>query len=352
MKFITKNIKKIAIGLLAIILVGFLGSKFLLKKDANSLKVNPKTAKVITVKKGNLRKDLTLAGKIDAHSYANVQFQTAGKLVWVGVKEDEIVKKGQAIASLDKALLQKQFQIQTNNYLTNRSTFEDTQDQYKQTKELFLLTDEIRRILDRTQYSLNNAVLNYELSDLAVRYATITSPINGIITNVDQPNPGVNIIPSSASFTVIDPSSIYFKSEIDEENVTSVKNGQETTITLDSYSDKSIASKIDKISFTPVQGQTSTVYQIEFPLPLDNSNLSYRLGMNGDAKIKLSEVQNVLYVPVEAVLDDNGKSYVVVKNPVNKKFEKKFIKTGLSNDDFTEVTEGLNEGQEIIITGA
>lgn len=352
MKLIRKNLKKIIIGTLAVILVGFLASKFLIKKDQNAITINPKTVKAVTVKKGNLEKDLTLAGKVDAHSYANIQFQTAGKLVWVGVKEGDRVKRGQAIASLDKTQLQKQFQIQANNYLTNRSTFEDTQDQYKQTKKLFLLTDEIRRILDRTQYSLNNAVLNYELSDLAVRYATITSPINGIITNVDQPNPGVNIIPSSASFTVIDPSSIYFKSEIDEENVTSVKNGQETTITLDSYSDKSIDSKIDKISFTPVQGQTSTVYQIEFPLPLDNSNLSYRLGMNGDAKIKLSEVQNVLYVPVEAVLDDNDKPYVVIKNPTNKKFEKIYIKTGLSNDDFTEVIEGLNEGQEIIVTGA
>ncbi len=352
MKLIRKNLKKIIIGTLAVILVGFLASKFLIKKDQNAITINPKTVKAVTVKKGNLEKDLTLAGKVDAHSYANIQFQTAGKLVWIGVKEGDRVKRGQAIASLDKTQLQKQFQIQANNYLTNRSTFEDTQDQYKQTKKLFLLTDEIRRILDRTQYSLNNAVLNYELSDLAVRYATITSPINGIITNVDQPNPGVNIIPSSASFTVIDPSSIYFKSEIDEENVTSVKNGQETTITLDSYSDKSIDSKIDKISFTPVQGQTSTVYQIEFPLPLDNSNLSYRLGMNGDAKIKLSEVQNVLYVPVEAVLDDNDKPYVVIKNPTNKKFEKIYIKTGLSNDDFTEVIEGLNEGQEIIVTGA
>ena len=109
-KFIRNNLWKIIFGILGVALAGFLASKFLIKQDQNALKVNPKTAKTVTVKKGNLRKDLTLSGKVDARSFANVQFQTAGKLVWVGVKEGDQIKKGQAIASLDKALLQKQFE--------------------------------------------------------------------------------------------------------------------------------------------------------------------------------------------------------------------------------------------------
>lgn len=110
----------------------------------NLPKLDLKKVQTVKVIRGDLEKDLTLAGKVDAGSYALLQFQTSGRLSWVGVKEGDEVKKWQAIASLDKQDLEKQLKKIMNDYLTNRWNFEDTQDQYRTTKENFLLTDEIK----------------------------------------------------------------------------------------------------------------------------------------------------------------------------------------------------------------
>lgn len=343
---ILKKKKIIVAGLVLIaLLVGFW--RFRTARQGKVLKINLKQAQTFVVKRDNIQQSLTLAGKVDAQNYVVLQFQTSGKLAWVGVKEGDRVKKWQAIASLDKAALQKQFQKTMNDYLTNRWNFEDTQDQYKQTKEDFLVTDEIKRILERKQFSLENAVLDVELADITVKYATLVSPIEGIVTAIDQPYAGVNIIPASATFTVIDPSSIYFRSQIDEEDVVRVKVGQSTKITLDSFSDQEIESKIKNISFTPIQGETATVYQIKFDLGLPNNDLKYRIGMNGDAKVKLAEAKNVLVVPIEAIFEENGEKFVYLRTEKGK-IEKRVIKTGLEDETNTEVNEGLNEGETVI----
>jgi len=336
----------VIIGLVLLVLLGGY-SRIRSQRQRALLKINPKKAKVAKVQKGDITQYLTLAGKVDTETFAVLQFQTSGKLAWVGVKEGDKVKKWQAIASLDKTALQKQFQKTMNDYLTNRWNFEDTQDKYKQTKEDYLITDEIKRILERTQFSLENSVLDVELADLTVKYATIVSPINGIVTSLDQPYPGVNIIPSGATFTIADPSSIYLRSEIDEEDVTKVKVGQSTLIALDSFPDQEIESKINYIAFTPIQGQTSTVYQIKFELDLPNSDLKYKVGMNGDAKIKLAEVKDVQTVPVEAVFEEKDEKFVYLRTEKSK-IERRVVKTGLENDTDVEITDGLKEGETII----
>lgn len=221
-------------------------------KDSNSAnpEFNPKKDTLVTVTQKDIKQEITLTGQIETENQAILRFQTSGELSWVGVKVGDKVKKYQAIASLNKNELQKKFQKEMNDYLTNRWNFEDTQDSYKETRNRFLVTDEIQRILDRTQFSLNNAVLDAEIANLAIKYATLYSPIDGIVTNVEQPITGINITPATAEFIIIDPQSIYFDSEIDEDEVNQIKVGQKATITIDSFSEESINSQITYISFT------------------------------------------------------------------------------------------------------
>jgi len=348
-KISTKLPSKKLIIIVGLVLLALFGGYWRIRSlhQREPLKINIKKAQVAKVQKGDITQYLTLAGKVDTERSVVLQFQTSGKLAWVGVKEGDKVGKWQAVASLDKSELQKRFQKTMNDYLTNRWNFEDTQDKYKQTKEDRLVTDEIKRILERTQFSLENSVLDVELADLTVKYATLVSPISGIVISLDQPYPGVNIIPSGATFTIADPSSIYLRSEIDEEDVTKVKVGQSTLISLDSFPDQEIESKISYIAFTPIQGQTSTVYQIKFELDLPNSDLKYKVGMNGDAKIKLAEVKDVLTVPVEAVFEEKDEKFVYLRTQKGK-IEKKMVKTGIENDIVIEITEGL-KGDETVI---
>jgi len=345
------KITKFILGLVFIFLTGYL---FLssAKADETGLKAekyNAKTDKLITPVKQDINQSLTLVGFIDADQIANLRFQTSGKLAWVGVKVGDRVKKWQAIASLDKAELTKKFQKEANNYLTDRWNFEDTQDEYQQTRDNYLVTDEIQRIIDRQQFTLNNAVLDYELADLAVKYATLLSPIEGIVTRIDAPNAGINITPSTADFVIINPDSIFFSSEIDEEDVSKIHIGQKSQISIDSAPDQIFESEIYYISFTPISGKSSTVYQLKFKLNLSNQDLKYRLGMNGDVNIILDQSSNTLTIPIEALIENTSKKYVLVKEAKTTKLVE--IETGIESESDIQVIKGLSGDEQIIIKG-
>lgn len=312
-------------------------------------KYNPKTDKIVTPVKQNIQDVITLAGFVDTEDQATLRFQTSGKLAWVGVRVGDRVKKWQAIASLDKRDLTKRFQKEANDYLTNRSTFEDVQDQYQSIRDNHLVTDEIQRILDRQQYSLNNAVLDYELADLAVKYATISSPIDGIVTKIDTPNPGVNISPSTADFVIVNPSTVFFSSEIDEEYANQIKIGQASLVTVDSVSSEPLESEIYYISFLPIAGKSSTVYQLKSKLNVDNNDLKYRLGMNGDVKIVLSQATDVLTVPLDALIDKDFQTYLLVLEGKSTKLIP--VTTGIETDTDIEIKQGLQGNEQIIIKG-
>jgi len=311
------------------------------------IKYNPKKHTLYQPKNEPIKEAVTLSGSISSSQIANLRFQNSGKLVWVGVKVGDKVRRGQAIASLDKTQLKKNLTTQFNNYRKEFSQFNDTQDQYKTTKEKYLVTDTIQRILDRTQYSLDNSVINYEITEMAIAEATLVSPIEGVVVNIEQPIAGINVTPATATFTIINPKDIYFKSEIDQETVIRVKEGQSASIKLDSFSDNALDSKISYIAFTPVPGQTSTVYEIRFTLPTTEQSPSYRMGMDGDVDITLSQNDNAMVVPNGAVYDNNGQKFVYVVSGNELKTQN--VSTGIENDDYIEIRSGLQTNDQVAI---
>ncbi|KUK83465.1 MAG: membrane-fusion protein, partial [Microgenomates bacterium 39_6] len=219
----------------------------------------------VEVKKGDLSLTVSASGQIDAQEKAQVRFQTSGQLAWVGVNEGDTVKKWQALASLDKRELEKRLEKELNDFMTQKWTFDQTHDDYQEEKDNAVITKEIERILDKAQFALSNQVIAVELVDLAIKYATIYSPIDGIVTQIDSPLPGVNITPAQATFTVINPNSLYFSLAVDEIEVVSLSEGQEAKISLDAFPDQTFSAQIDQISFTPLSGQ-GTKYQVKLKL--------------------------------------------------------------------------------------
>jgi len=352
MSFLKKNLKKIIIILIVGLISGFGIYKINAKnKPKEVLKFDIKKEVVINPKRETIKEEITLTGLVDASTKTSLQFKTSGQLAWVGVKVGDRVKKYQAIASLNKEELKKSLQADFNDYRSALATFDDVQDQYKYEKDNLILTDEMKRILVRSQNTLGNSVINYELQDLAIKYATLYSPISGIVIAIDEPNSGVNITPASATFSIIDPTSIYFKAQIDQEDINRIKIGDKTTVMLDSFPKESIESEVTYISFVPISGQTSTVYEIRFKLNgVDNQDLKYRLGMDGDAVISLKQIDNSLTLPIEAINQDVNQSYVLIKPADDNQLVKKNITTGIETDTTVEILEGLTENDQVVIS--
>lgn len=332
----------------AILVVPVVKNFNLIAQDGSktSIKYNSKKDKLTYPVIKNIENKITLAGKLDAEKKSELRFQTSGRLTWVGVKIGDRVKKGQAIASLDKTELKKQLAKEFNDYRTTLSNFDDTDYTYKDKKQRSLITEDMQRIINRSQFSLNNAVIDYELQDLAIKYATLTSPIDGIVVSIDQPIANTNVTPATSGFLIINSQDIFMKSEIDESDVSKITLEQPVKLKIDSFTDEEYQSHISYISFDPIAGQSSTVYEVRFPLNLDNSDLKYRLGMNGEVNIILNSAKETITIPIEYIIDENDKKYVYVKK--NNDIIKKEIKTGIENDTDVEALEGLSKNDQIL----
>jgi len=323
-------------------LLGFLIGGFVVW-NVTKPKVDPKI-KTYTLVKQDLVDSLSLSGEIDATEKVSLRFQTSGLLTWVGAKEGDLVKKYQVLASLDKRQLQNQMNQVMNTYLTNRWSFEQSQADNKdwQTNGMTdLARDTIKRTLDKSQFSLNNAVLDVEAADLTLKFANLWTPIEGIVTNVDAPMAGQNITPATATFEVINPKTIYFSSLADQTEVTKFSVGQKGTLILDSFGDKQIEGTVTSIAFTPKADETGTVYEVKVAILLDDITESIRMGMTGDINFVFKEIKNVLAIPASYVKTDKNESFV--NKMVGKTKQKTTVKIGETIDGNTEILSGLNE---------
>lgn len=331
---------------LVLLLAIFVGGYFLVRRDANKAKQIP--IKTVTVQKQDLVDSLSISGQIDAAEKANLQFQTSGLLSWVGVKEGDHVNKYQVIASLDKRELQNQMSQLLNTYMTNRWNFEQTQEDninWQTNGMTDAARDAVRRVIDKSQFSLNNAVLNVEAQDLALKFANLWTPIEGIVTSIDTPNSGVNVTPTSANFMVINPKTIFFSATADQTDVVNFKVGLKGSIVLDSYPDNPIEGTVSSIGFVPMAGETGTVYEIKMIFAADNTDNSIRMGMTGDANFIFQQINGVLAVPASYVKTSNGDTYVW--KMVGKTKEKVPVTIGVTIDGNTEIVSGLNENDVI-----
>lgn len=325
--------KLVALG--AVLLVGFL-VYFLWYLPSQA-----QTAETTTVKQGDLKEELTIPGEIDAEEHAVLQFQTAGQLSWVGVKVGDTVKKYQGVASLDTRSVQKNLQKALEAYKQDRNAHEQSKDDYDDSTN-----DEFRRLMENAQAGLNSAVLDVELQDLALKYANIWSPIDGLVVRVETPHTGVNIIPSQAEFEIINPNTIFFKATADQTEVSKINEGDAVELVLDAFPEDSFKGTVKKIAFIPTINDSGTNYEVEISMQKGNFGNKYKIGMTGDATFITKERQNALFVPIKFVKQEGSKKYLSVKR--GDKIEKSFITTGIETDNDVEVKTGVKKGDVVI----
>lgn len=323
----------------------------------NSDKASGKAAKkqsTYVVKRKNLEETLSLSGSINAEEHTILRFQTSGMLTWVGVKEGDYVKKYQGVASLDQKELQKNLTKYLNTYMKSRWDFETTRET-EDIKNIGGLSEDARRAalrtLDKAQFDLNNSVIDVELKDIALKFAYLYTPIEGIVTKVESPYAGVNITPVQAEFEIINPKTIYFSATADQSDVVKLRQDAEGDVVLDSYPNSKLKGKVYMISFVPKTGETGTVYSVKIALQEPNDDYRYRYGMTGDASFKIREIKDVLSIPTKFIKAEKNpegtldKKYVLKK--VNGSQAKAYIQIGEEMDDNTIVTAGLKEGDLI-----
>ena len=301
------------------------------------------------VRRGDFIKDVSSSGKTTAGASVELKFQTSGRLGWVGVKEGDTVSAWQAIAGMDVREVQKSLEKALRDYSSERNDFEETWRVTYQGRSSpgQALTDTVKRILEKNQWDLDKAVLDVELKHLAVEYATLVTPIAGIVTRIDTPVAGVNITPATAVFAVSDPDSLLFEANVDEIDVGHLAPGQPAIIELDAFGGQSFPGKVSYISYvSETSSGGATVFAVKVAF---DEQQTLRIGLNGDLTIEVQKEKAALMIPLTAVREDKNGKYVYRYR--GNTYERTAVVTGAQNEDDIIVTSGLSDEDSVVTKG-
>jgi len=323
--------KKILLITLAISLIVFVIPK-IFNKD--------KDLQTETIKKGSVSDELVLSGETKAVEDANLFFPASGKIIWMGVKEGDIVRKGQALAKLDTTKLNADYERALSDLRSAEASVEKVLDDIKEhSSDETFAQKEIRTTAEVAKDKAYEAVLKAK-NDL--KNATLIAPFPGIVSYIANPFAGIDVLSSQKQIEIVNPETIYFEVTADQTEVGKIYPEQKVNIFLDSFPDQSFEGEVESVSYTPKEGETSTVYRVKVKfvnLPFEKEKI--RIGMTGDAKFILSLKEDVLWVPPKFVnLDIKGKYVLVDKRKI-------YIEIGLENEDQIEISGDIKEGQVV-----
>lgn len=290
----------------------------------------------------DLNKTINFSGQVNADKRVVLRFATGGKINYIGAQKGDEVKQGQTIASLDQRSLQKQIDKQLSLYETQRLSFENQMDTYD---DRWLDTQE-SRIRQQDQLALNRTVLDVELKSLSVDSYLMTAPFAGIIVEAPFEVTGVQVQPTD-SWQLVDPTTLYFEVFVDEVDIDEVEIGQQVAISLDARPQEELQGVVDDISYQTINTAEGAVFAIKVRFMDPVSINRQRLGMNGEAKLLITQKQQVLSLPIETLISRDGNDYVEVLKSGEK--QEVAIQTGLETQDYIEVVEGLTPNDQVIM---
>lgn len=184
------------------------------------------------------------------------------------------------------------------------------------------------------------------LAEQALRDASIKSPIDGIVAE-RKAEPGMQVAVAKPDvMRIVSLNNIYFDAQLTEAQFSEVRVGMPVAVTVDARPGKTFQGTVAKIF--PVASAQARSFTVRITMVNEGNLLRPQMFARG--RIVLATHPNARVVPRDAVLDPNGDSgrVYVVKDG---KAEERKVKLGFSNVQSTEVTSGLEVGDEVVSSG-
>lgn len=207
--------------------------------------------------------------------------------------------------------------------------------------------DQAESSLEQAQSSLDTTQDNYD-------DYTVTAPISGtVITKSVKLGDKIQNGNSATSLAVIyDMSSVTFQMNVDELDISNVRNGQSVEVVADAFADQTFTGKVTNISLEGTSSNGVTYYPVT--VTLDEVG-GLRPGMNVEGTIIVDSAENVLAVPADALQRGNSvyvkdETVTEAKGRVPAGFREVQVETGLISEDYVEIVSGdLKEGDEVYL---
>lgn len=333
-------------GAIVLVLIVLGAAFYYFKGKDNSAAPSYTTGKV---ERGNISTIITATGTINPVNYVDISTNVAGMLESVLVKENDHVTKGQVIATIDD----RQLQASVDDARATLDTAKLNLDRYSVLVSQGAIA---QQTYDTAKEAYDKALAAYNRAEAVLNDSTITSPMDGTV--IGTPLKVGQTISTGISTqmiiaTVADLRNLEIYLTVDETDIGSIKKGSRVDFTVDAHPGKTYTGTVSDIALGTKgnMGTTSSTvvyYTVKVAIPESEAG-DFFPTMTARATIYGDEQKNVLVVPLAAVRTDKVGEYVyVIKDgkPVRTS-----VTTGITGDTTIQITKGVNEGDEIVVSG-
>lgn len=321
------------------------------------------------VERATISNSVTATGTIEPVNKVEVGTQVSGIISKIYVDYNSIVKKGQVIAELDKINLESELASAKANLASSKSELDYQETNYKRMKALHdkgFISDDDFDIADLSYKKAKEAYLvqlqTVQKAQTNLGYATITSPIDGVVLSKDVEE-GQTVAASFSTptlFTIArDLTDMQVVANVDEADIGNVRDGQRVTFTVDAFPDDTFEGRVKQVRQQGEEESNVVTYEVVISAP--NNDLKLKPQLTANVNIYTEEIENVVSVPAKALRFSPSKEMMndgeKIKdcNATNKLWIKEAnilkaypVKTGITNGIRTQILEGIKEGTAVI----
>lgn len=317
----------------------------------------------------NIMNSITATGTIEPVTSVTVGTQVSGIVSKLFVDYNSVVKKGQVIAELDKTNLMSQLNTAKTQLATAQSQLNYQTANYKRYKTLFekgLVAaddfDNAKLSYTQAKEQVASAKEEVQRAQTNLGYATITSPIDGVVLSksVEEGQTVAASFSTPELFTIAqDLTNMQVVADVDEADIGDVKEGERVTFTVDAYPDDTFEGEVKQVRQESTTTNNVVTYEVVISAP--NADLKLKPGLTANVTIYTAERKGVLSVPSKALRftpqkETVGKMKIVdVANAKNKVWTIEGnsivahkVNIGMTDGTNTQIVGGIAEGTKVI----
>ena len=317
----------------------------------------------------NIMNSITATGTIVPVTSVTVGTQVSGIVSKLFVDYNSVVKKGQVIAELDKTNLMSQLNTAKTQLATAQSQLNYQTANYKRYKTLFekgLVAaddfDNAKLSYTQAKEQVASAKEEVQRAQTNLGYATITSPIDGVVLSksVEEGQTVAASFSTPELFTIAqDLTNMQVVADVDEADIGDVKEGERVTFTVDAYPDDTFDGEVKQVRQEATTTNNVVTYEVVISAP--NADLKLKPGLTANVTIYTAERKGVLSVPSKALRftpqkETVGKMKIVdaanAKNKVwtieGNSIVAHKVNIGMTDGTNTQIVGGIAEGTKVI----
>jgi HlyD family secretion protein len=357
--------KKIWMGIGAVVIVALV-----IWMCSGGKKEEEVTFETTKAERQNIHTTITATGTIEPVTSVTVGTQVSGIVSKLYVDYNSVVKKGQVIAELDRTNLTSELNRAKAELTSAESTLSYETANFKRYQTLFdkgLVSandyESAKLSYEKARQTVNSARESVQKAQTNLGYATITSPIDGVVLSksVEEGQTVAASFNTPELFNIAqDLTDMRVIADIDEADIGGVQEGQRVTFTVDAFPDDKFEGKVTQVRQEATTTSNVVTYEVVISAP--NKDLKLKPGLTANVTIFTLEKNDVLAVPSKALrfmpneaLLKKGEQIEDVEAPLKvwtlegNTFKAHKVETGITNGMLTEIISGISEGAEVLV---